>query len=297
MALQKVLDLLSCPVCRKKVAYDQEGMQILCQACDERYPVKNGVPVMFTGEDGRDVKDLLQSPQGMEMIREFKKNGLLFKALNLGKRFVSSNLVLFDGKRLLEELIREKGENRRVLEIGAGNRRLNPDVINLDIEHFENTDVIGDARRLPFLDESFDLVWIEVVLEHVRRPQEAVAEIHRVLKPGGHVFSVVPFIHPYHSYPGDYSRFSLEGLEDLFSRFTRKKSGVYRGPSAALVNFLSDYFSLFSFSTDRRIYLLLKAMALCFLFPLKLLDRILVRNPRAHELAHCLFFLGKKESG
>jgi SAM-dependent methyltransferase len=48
-----------------------------------------------------------------------------------------------------------------------------------------------DLRALTFGDEAFDLVISSDILEHVRGPMEAFAEIHRVLRPGGvHVFTV-----------------------------------------------------------------------------------------------------------
>ena len=43
----------------------------------------------------------------------------------------------------------------------------------------------ADAERLPFCDASFDLVVSVGVLHHVPLIEAAIAEIHRVLKPGG----------------------------------------------------------------------------------------------------------------
>lgn len=43
----------------------------------------------------------------------------------------------------------------------------------------------GNAYELPFPDASFDLVFCHALLEHLARPAEALAEIHRVLRPGG----------------------------------------------------------------------------------------------------------------
>lgn len=48
-----------------------------------------------------------------------------------------------------------------------------------------------DLERLTFDDESFDLVISSDIFEHVRKPYEAFAEVHRVLKTGGlHIFTV-----------------------------------------------------------------------------------------------------------
>lgn len=54
--------------------------------------------------------------------------------------------------------------------------------------------VIGDAARLPFDDDSFDVVSCIEVLEHLFEPQRAATEILRVLKPGGVLIATVPNI-------------------------------------------------------------------------------------------------------
>ena len=43
----------------------------------------------------------------------------------------------------------------------------------------------GDVRALPFQDGAFDLVVCFEVIEHIERPHEVIAELARVLAPGG----------------------------------------------------------------------------------------------------------------
>lgn len=53
--------------------------------------------------------------------------------------------------------------------------------------------ICQDLEQLTFADQTFGLVITEDVLEHVRQPETAFKEIHRVLKTGGcHVFTI-PF--------------------------------------------------------------------------------------------------------
>jgi methionine biosynthesis protein MetW len=52
--------------------------------------------------------------------------------------------------------------------------------------------VIAAERPLPFADGSFDLAVSSEVLEHLFEPQLALAELFRVLRPGGIVFVTVP---------------------------------------------------------------------------------------------------------
>ncbi len=83
-------------------------------------------------------------------------------------------------------------------------------------------DVDGDICSLPFRTAAADAVICKDVLEHVRDPRAAVAEMHRVLKGGGLLYCSVPFLHPYHGGKelADYWRFTHEGIELLFSDFS-----------------------------------------------------------------------------
>jgi SAM-dependent methyltransferase len=49
------------------------------------------------------------------------------------------------------------------------------------------------------------------VIEHVRDPEILLAEIVRVLKPGGRTFLSMPFLYPVHDAPFDFQRFTIHG--------------------------------------------------------------------------------------
>ena len=95
----------------------------------------------------------------------------------------------------------------RVLEIGTGTG-YGIDIIAPHAEHFTTLDkfrspdlgelptnvefVEATVPPLPFADESFDDVVSFQVIEHIRRDKAFVAEVHRVLKPGGRFIVSTP---------------------------------------------------------------------------------------------------------
>ncbi|MGL6096178.1 MAG: class I SAM-dependent methyltransferase [Fimbriiglobus sp.] len=132
---------------------------------------------------------------------------------------VSSHEYDKDALRVLNEIV---GVGGIVLDCGAGLRRTyRDDVVNFEICPYPTTDVRGVNEKLPFRDETFDGVFSFNVLEHVRDPFAAALEIARVMKPGGKLYCVVPFLQPFHAYPHHYYNMTAQGLKALFENLLR----------------------------------------------------------------------------
>ena len=65
------------------------------------------------------------------------------------------------------------------------------DAGEIELERFKGV-LRGDATQLPFDDASFDVVITSEVLEHIQDDVAAIAEMFRVLKPGGIFAATVP---------------------------------------------------------------------------------------------------------
>lgn len=131
-----------------------------------------------------------------------------------------------------------------VLDCGAGLRHTDyAHVVNYEIVPYDSTDVLGVAEQLPFADASFDAVLSLNVLEHVKDPFQAAREIMRVLKPGGEVFVVAPFLQPLHGYPHHYYNMTAQGLLNLFEPLQDKQVMRYGAmhPVFALNWMLTEY--------------------------------------------------------
>jgi ubiquinone/menaquinone biosynthesis C-methylase UbiE len=92
----------------------------------------------------------------------------------------------------------------------------------------------GAAESLAFPDESFDLVILDNVLEHVQDRERTLSEIHRVLRPGGLLYMVTPKPFALYSLWND-PHYDLAGLVLMprrlqiwyFERFRGAGAGAY----------------------------------------------------------------------
>ena len=80
---------------------------------------------------------------------------------------------------------------------------------------YSRLDIQGDLERLPLKPGSVDRILCMVVLEHTRNPRQVLTEFVRVLKPGGTLHMVVPFLWEEHQAPRDYLRFTRYGVRLL----------------------------------------------------------------------------------
>jgi SAM-dependent methyltransferase len=65
---------------------------------------------------------------------------------------------------------------------------------------------------------TYDVVICEQVLEHVTDPWKAAETLRRLCRPGGHVVVSTPFLLRIHREPGDYWRFTPDGLRIVLER-------------------------------------------------------------------------------
>lgn len=128
----------------------------------------------------------------------------------------------------------------RVLDAGAGSCRYRPLFPHCEYRtqdfsqyvgndhRYGDIDFVCDITQIPVPDGSFDLVLCTEVFEHIPRPDVALRELARLLKPGGLLVITAPLgsaIHmpPYHFY-GGFSPywyryfFAPAGLEEMSIR-------------------------------------------------------------------------------
>jgi SAM-dependent methyltransferase len=175
---------------------------------------------------------------------------------------------------------------------GAG--RTPPGYVNLDLFPIAGVDIAADAEALPFPDNLFQRIECDAVLEHVRRPEQVLREISRVLAPGGYAHLVTPFCHPFHEYPKDYRRFTIDGLKQLAPGLTPVAEGWRTGPTATWLLFTIEYMK--GLLPWRAWRVAAHGILGWTLFPLRYLDVFFFRTSRAGIIGnHCYLWLRKPQ--
>lgn len=96
---------------------------------------------------------------------------------------------------------------------------------------------IGDLMRMPQVPSArYDTVVCHQVLEHLAEPGAALAEMRRVLKPGGRLIVSVPHLSRLHELPNDYFRYTPHGMRSLLevTGYAVTELRTYGGPLSFL---------------------------------------------------------------
>jgi SAM-dependent methyltransferase len=107
---------------------------------------------------------------------------------------------------------------KKVADIGCGFGRFKPEVENaggewVGIEPFEGgaATIIASAEDIPVPDGTFDVVFMNAVLEHVPDVKRCFEEVSRILKKDGYFVGYVAFMEAFHEV--SYSHLSFRAVE------------------------------------------------------------------------------------
>ena len=180
------------------------------------------------------------------------------------------------------------------VNVGSASQRFGNKMVNLDLIAGPEVDIQGNVLCLPLANMSVDTLVCTGVLEHVCDPHQAVAEIQRVLRPGGGVFIETPFMQTAHASPDDYQRWTPAGLRELMRNFEILEWRVIAGPATALAWQLQETLSmLFSFGSTNLYKLGLRVFGYLAV-PVSWLDVVLERHPMAWRGASAYALVGRK---
>jgi SAM-dependent methyltransferase len=233
-------DLLTCPRCGGELTGALSNLACTQEQCGRSYRAvgRPQKPVLIDPESSvLDIDSTLASGGSSPVPRGFggRLVSLIVRRLAPRNR-VAERIV----KWLAADLLAEAEERSRplVLVVGGGtigsgveglyaDPRL--DLLAFDVYASDNVQFLADGHQMPLKDGSVDGVLIQAVLEHVLEPQKVVAEIHRVLRPGGLVYANTPFMQHVHEGAYDFTRFTESGHRYLFRNFAVRDSGASSG--------------------------------------------------------------------
>jgi SAM-dependent methyltransferase len=288
-------NLLRCPRTGQPLLWQEDGLATQ-DGNASSYPLVGGVPLLVDFDRSvidRSAASAVGVKSGVKRKRRSGFSKALKSLVSPAKRSTRDNVALF------QSMVRQQSESPLVLVIGGGTVGQgmaplydDPDarIIAFDIYHTPDVHFIADAHTIPLADASVDAVVIQAVLEHVLQPAAVVAEIWRVLRPGGLVYAETPFLQHVHEGAYDFTRFTESGHRYLFRRFDLVRSGASGGPGTQLL-WSIDYF----FRSLFRSVAAGKAAKLAF-FWLHHLDRV-IPPAYASDAASGVYFLGAKSAG
>ena len=153
------------------------------------------------------------------------------------KEYLAAQFKTWLQPRPFAKLINQLPEGAKVLDIGCGKGELlnklsqyRPDLDCYGVDFTPATPypgyqhIRGDATQLPFDNEQFDLVISKQLIEHMQDGSTLIAELQRVLKPGGYgyldcpdVRGTSPLIHPnFYDDPTHVRPYTCNALQRLF---------------------------------------------------------------------------------
>lgn len=185
--------------------------------------------------------------------------------------FSSNYLAREPVEKAMRGFARRFRKEHSVLDIGCGYKPyaslFSGKYVGVDPLEIVQPDIVAPAWSIPVADNSFDGIILNQSLEHIQNTQGTVAEIKRILKPGGLCIVTVPHTMKNHSEPikiektpyasqinteelpywqEDYYRFTKFGLVVLFKDFkieTLRETSGYIGTLLQLVNYFFASFS------------------------------------------------------
>jgi SAM-dependent methyltransferase len=278
-----------------------EEHQVVCPNCGCVYPIARGIPVFLKPDNE------IFPPKAF--LPDTPKSEALVKrrvVANVGK-FLPRISVNLSSERCINRFADSLAGMplALVLVVGGGMQRKwldkrfadypNIRLIYTDIDRDALVDYFCDAHELPFLDDTFDGVITTAVLQHVLYPETAIAEIHRVLKSSGLIYSEMAFMQQVIEGAYDFTRYTLSGHRRVFNHFNEVDSGLVAGPATVLVWAIENL--ALAFFRGKLLRLAVKSLVRLMFFWIKYLDYFLSTSPQAIDGASCTYFLGTKRIG
>lgn len=273
---KKPLDprVFRCTTCKSDTLILKETEQV-CSECNTAYPIFQN-KFTFIKVDETVVTDGLDKIK--YVVKKYRKlYNLLVDIISPVYPQVSMHL-----QRILKNEI--EGKDLLAINLGSGYSDISDSVYNVDLLPYDSVNVICDIENLPFKDNSIDYILNVAVLEHVPNAPAAIAEIYRVLKPGGKLYCFIPFMQAFHASPYDFNRYTYEGMKVQFQKFDIQKIHTI-GPTSGMLWIVQEWLAMMLSFGIKPLHTILHMLLMVTTFPIKFIDVLLQFHPFAKNIA------------
>jgi SAM-dependent methyltransferase len=138
--------------------------------------------------------------------------------LNSSRIWLQRELEAFANSLKPDSLVLDAGAGDQVYRaVFAKHRYEAADFEKVDKPYAHST-YVCDLVKIPVAAGRFDAVVLSQVMEHLPEPAAVLAELNRVLKPGGRFFYSAPLYYEEHELPYDFYRYTQFGVKHLFQK-------------------------------------------------------------------------------
>lgn len=201
---QLLSSLLVCPDCKQPFSIKEENLW-RCANDGREVRIHEGKPV-FT--------PMPETAHVYERIERGPDQGTPWRQANW--KFLQEQV---SGVALSES----KGQDKEalILDVGAGHGDFaqifaGRNYLAVDVVPYPEVDLACDIGKcIPFKENTFDMLVLMNVLEHVYHFHELLDALYYLLKPGGSLVIAVPFMIKVHQTPFDFQRYTHYSLEQM----------------------------------------------------------------------------------
>ena len=199
-------NVLDCPICKNQVKIIENSYQ--CVSCDAKFPIDSGIGILVPSPSKHlamienKIEGITGDWYSADQIKSYEK-GPYYNHLQKRKKYILEVLEKLYKKKKVENVLDlgcGDGSNLKWLSEFSQNLygtdynllRLKRAKNMLDKLQINAKIFLTDIFSMPFSENSFDLIFFNHVIEHLKDDRLALEKIFHITNKGGHVILVTP---------------------------------------------------------------------------------------------------------
>jgi len=198
--LRHLQKFLSCPLCYSDLELNGTGTEYRCKGCGERYHIEMGIPIMLPSSAEITDKSFVKFVESLGSMERYRSSSkwIWEEESDTIKKYIN-----FDGKVVFDAgcgcgyitsmmNLMEKCEKTFLIDLSLS--QLIAFRQNNAIDDAENIFLICGDIETSILNYNIDILICTHVLEHLLRPDKALATFNKLLTSDGVLYASVPIL-------------------------------------------------------------------------------------------------------